>query len=107
VLQQATKNASCYAATALISVRFVPVLKPEDLNLGITCTLYVPKFVKPVPLSAQSMPGITFLVKNVRKHVKNVQQFAMNLQVLPHKQQGVQLVKTMRLLRLRRSSNEF
>jgi hypothetical protein len=92
-LQQATKNASCYAATALISVRFVPVLKPEDLNLGITCTLYVPKFVKPVPLSAQSMPRITFLVKNVRKHVKNVQQFAMNLQVLLHKQEGVQLLK--------------
>jgi hypothetical protein len=101
-LQQATKNASCYAATVLISARFVPVLKPEDLNLGITYMLYVPKFAKPVPLNAQSMPRITFLVKNVRKHVKNVQPFAMNLQVLPHKQQGVQLEKTQAIAQIQK-----
>ena len=94
MLQQATKNVFCYAATVLTSVRFVLVLKPENLNSVISYTLYAAKFAKPVPLSAQNMPPITLPVKIVQKHVKNVQQFAMNLQVPQHKQQGVELLKT-------------
>jgi hypothetical protein len=85
VLQWGIKNVLHYAATALIFVRYALDLKREDLNMHKSYTHYVPKFAKLVQLSAQNMPPIMILVKNVPKLVKNAQQSATNWQQQKYK----------------------
>lgn len=84
VLPPVTKNVFYYAVIAPTSVHYVPVLKQGVLDLGQSYTLYVPKFAKHVPLNAQNTLHITLLVKSAPKPVKNVLQFAKNLQLLKH-----------------------